>query len=228
MAAFDRLRKLLDRGVNNTRDLFDANTHADQQRRMSRGQPRFYAQQQAQRPQLQAPLKAPQVNNSINSRIFDQLNPYDNGRTFKQRTPTNSRSIASQQFRDFDAVANAIARSTVGAGQDLGGAYDLLTPGEGVNRFTKQMKDYGGLIDENVKKKGLSTGIYRTAQVPHQAGIFWALSEVGAAPFKAAGKIPGVAKAGQPIVDAAGKISQIADDGNKIAKVARYLETHKK
>jgi hypothetical protein len=203
-------------------DAVSSNTKADQQRRMSRGQPRFYAQQQAQRPRVQAPLKAPQANNGINSRIFDQLNPYDNGRTFKQRTPTNSRSIASQQFRDFDAVSNAIARSTVGAGQDLGGAYDLLTPGEGVNRFTKQMKDYGGLIDENVKKKGLSTGLYRTAQVPHQAGMFWALGEVGAAPFKAAGKIPGVAKAGQPIVNAAGKISQLADDGNKIAKVARY------
>ena len=73
-------------------DAVSSNTKADQQRRMSRGQPRFYAQQQEQKPQTQAPLKAPQVNNGINSRIFDQLNPYDNGRTFKQRTPTNSRS----------------------------------------------------------------------------------------------------------------------------------------
>lgn len=206
-------------------DVFDANSQADQQRRMSRGQPRFYDAQQAQASGFRGvPYQKPQQQSrSIFSRTFDQINPLDNNRTFKQSNPTDSRSILNQTRRNANTTMASVARSTVGAAQDLSGAYDLLTPGTGTNRFTKNMVQKGADIDKFVKDRGYSTGLYRTAQVPHQAGMFWALGKVGAAPFQAAGKIPVVAKAGQPIINAGSKLTQLADDGSKVAKVANYL-----
>lgn len=59
----------------------------------------------APRPIMPTPAPVPHVNPvaadfhhliNFGSRVVDQVNPLDNGRTFKQRTPTNNRSVVGQ------------------------------------------------------------------------------------------------------------------------------------
>lgn len=50
----------------------------------------------------------------LGSRIFDQVNPFDNGRTYQQRTPTNNRSVVQQAVNSGASnVAQGVARNAV-------------------------------------------------------------------------------------------------------------------
>jgi len=50
----------------------------------------------------------------LGSKIFDQVNPFDNGRTYQQRTPTNNRSVVQQAVNSGASnVAQGVARNAV-------------------------------------------------------------------------------------------------------------------
>ena len=170
----------------NIRDIFDANTEADQQRRIKAGQPRMYEAQQKAAAAWRAPMKAPVApNRNLFSKLYDQVNIYDNNRTFKQATPTASRSNFNQFQRNANTAAHGIARSTFGIGSDVSGFADLATPGHGINRFTKTMNRFNEDIDKHVKDRGYSTGLYKGSQGVHQGASFMVPGMVLSKPAKA-------------------------------------------
>jgi hypothetical protein len=207
---------------NKFRDVFDANTEMDKFKRVSVGQPKMYDDQQARQAGFKGvPYLPPEQKktDSIASQVYDQLNVLDNNRTFKQRTPTDSRSAFNQTRRNVKTGMAGVARSSTGIAQDVSGAYDLVTPGTGTNRFTKQMVQQGADIDKFVKDKGLSTGLYKGVQVPHQIGAF--MLPGGAA--KAVTKGGSVLKAGSKISKVAPYVSNVVVDslqnaGNRTSK----------
>lgn len=84
----------------NAQDAFKANTDRDKKKRQEAGQPILYQDQQrmapVQRPvQVNRPTFKP-FDNSLTrglSRGFDQVNMFDNNRTWQQTAPTNQRSV---------------------------------------------------------------------------------------------------------------------------------------
>lgn len=186
--------------MDRVKDVFQADTQADQYRRQQSGRAIKYADQQAANPNdIAVPFRRPEVkvneNRNVRQKLWDQVNMADNGRTFKNATPTTSRSVLDQTRRNFNTGAAAVARSSAGTVQDLGGAYDLLTPGKGTNRVTQFGKDMGKDVDEFVDKKNYSTGGYKGMQVPHQVGTFLAVNALtgGAAAAARGTKVGSVA-----------------------------------
>ena len=130
----NRISDLLGRAGRSAVDVVSANTQADVQRRLAAGQPASYqaqqaqvaAQRAAQRPTLNAsqfgaPLaqrpqqpRMPSVpgadNRSLLSKVYDQVNPLDANRTFKQATPTTDKNLIQQAGQ----VGGQFARGTGG------------------------------------------------------------------------------------------------------------------
>jgi hypothetical protein len=130
----NRISDLLGRAGRAAVDVVSANTQADVQRRLAAGQPASYqaqqaqvaAQRAAQRPainasQFGAPTaqrpqqpRMPSVpgadNRSLLSRVYDQVNPLDANRTFKQATPTVNKNLIQQAGQ----VGGQFARGSVG------------------------------------------------------------------------------------------------------------------
>jgi hypothetical protein len=83
-------------------DVFDANSEEDQRKRMAAGQARMYQDQQAQQAQQKAQRQQsiPKYNlenagnsgRSNASRLWDQVNMFDNNRTYKQAFATDNKS----------------------------------------------------------------------------------------------------------------------------------------
>lgn len=127
----NRFTDLLGRVGRAAVDVVSANTQADVQRRLAAGQPASYQAQQAQRAQ-QAPrptLNASQFgapiaqrvqpskptipgvdNRSLLSKVYDQINPLDANRTFKQAAPTTNKNLIQQ----VGQVGGQFARGSVG------------------------------------------------------------------------------------------------------------------
>ena len=130
----NRISDLLGRAGRAAVDVVSANTQADVQRRLAAGQPASYqaqqaqvaAQRAAQRPainasQFGAPTaqrpqqpRMPSVpgadNRSLLSRVYDQVNPLDANRTFKQAAPTVNKNLIQQAGQ----VGGQFARGSVG------------------------------------------------------------------------------------------------------------------
>ena len=203
-------------------DIFDANSAQDQTNRLAAGQPRMYADQQKAAP-VRTPMLAP--NRSNVSRVWDQVNPLDNNRTYKQALPTTQRSSLNQIGRDLNTGAFGVARSSVGIANDLSGFADLITPGVGTNRFTNATRGLNENIDRGVKLRNMSTGGYKAAQGVHQAASFL----VPGAIASRVGEVPKVARGIEVLSDVASKIpggarvAEAAANGNKVAKVAKWV-----
>lgn len=153
-------------------DVFDANSQRDQQKRVAQGQPRMYADQQAApaRP-VQTPMRVVD-NRNFGQKVFDQVNPYDNERTFKQGLPTNNQSFGEQLRRDANTVGVSIARGAGGIVSDTSGLVDAVSPGIGTSRVTQATNRHNERLDQFVKDKGYSSGLYKGAQVPYNAAAF--------------------------------------------------------
>lgn len=101
-------------------------------------------------------------------------------------------SLGSRLTRALETSGRSVARAAQGIGQDVGGAYDLLTPGKGTNRVTKLYKERGAQTDQQVRDMNLDERAYRAGQVPATLVGYVAPSR-GAS---AVGKIPSVARTG--------------------------------
>lgn len=203
-------------------DIFDANSAQDQAKRVAVGQPRMYADQQSAAP-VRTPMLAP--NRSNVSRVWDQVNPLDNNRTYKQALPTTQRSNLNQIGRDLNTGAFGVARSSMGVANDLSGLVDLVTPGTGTNRFTNATRTINENIDRGIKQRGYSTGLYKGAQGAHQAASFLIPGVVEEAAIT---KFPQLARGAETVSNIAAKVPGVqklvtaAEDGNKIARVAKW------
>lgn len=227
-AIFGFLDDVLDvggRGIERAADVFQSDSRFDRERRLSRGLPEFYEDQQATRPDdVAVPFKRPDINDEERNffeKVWDQLNTADNDRTFKNAEAKNSRSISSQARRNFNTGSASVARSSVGALQDASGLVDWLTPGEGTSRVTDFARETGKDIDEFVDKKGYSKGLYKTAQVPHQLAAFLIPGVVeGAAAAKIATMIPKGSKALTSAAQFTSYLDDVIKSGNKAEKAA--------
>lgn len=112
-------------------DIFDANSAQDQAKRVAAGQPRMYADQQASRlPNPNAPYStAPgsitnaqavqrglvKDNRSAFSKLYDQVNPLDNGRTFSNANQLNARNTLGQLTHNgvTNSFGNMVAKPLV-------------------------------------------------------------------------------------------------------------------
>jgi len=115
-------------------DIFDANSQDDQKRRLAAGQPRMYLDQQRQ---LSSPTQIPYnqgimpatPQRNVASRVFDQVNPFDNNRTWQQTTPTNTKSLWQQGVQSGSQLvrgtAPGIIKSVNTAKAGVGGLYGL-------------------------------------------------------------------------------------------------------
>lgn len=208
---------------NSIRDVFDANTQSDQAKRVAQGQPRMYADQQKAAPrQSGVPYALPQ--RSTASRVFDQINPYDNGRTFKQATPTTDYSLGNQIYRSNKASILGSGRSTFGNVEGLAGLYDLAGKSEGQNRVTKLMRNtVNPTLDRIVKNENLSRPGYHGSQVANEAAIAYltggAASALSKSRFVApvVSKIPTLSKS----TGAGGKLLNYATKPSTVANVAQ-------
>lgn len=75
----------------NIADVFQANSQDDQKRRIAAGQPRLYQDQQRAAAKPQASR-----GRTTGTKIWDQVNIFDNNRTYRQAAPTNQRSVVGQ------------------------------------------------------------------------------------------------------------------------------------
>lgn len=117
-------------------DVFDANTASDQKKRLAAGQPRMYQQQHPNAPakQMPVPRMIARPNTQIGSgrdarnifsKLYDQVDMFDNGRTFKNDTPTNTRSRLGQATHNgltnaVGGIVKPIVANPVQSGIELG------------------------------------------------------------------------------------------------------------
>jgi hypothetical protein len=175
---------------------------------------------------------------NLGSRLYDQGNMLDGGRTFKQRTPTvdhvnqsglnqlthngltNVAGYAAQSLPQATVkVFSPAARSVIGTAQGLSGLYDLASPGVGTNRFSKALDWQAKQLD---KAPHLSEPYYKVGQGVTDLAQF----ATGAGELKALASAPKVAKGIAPVAKVAGKYNKAVDklvaptirDGNLFAR----------
>lgn len=189
-------------------------------------------------------------NNSLTrglSRGFDQLNPFDNNRTWQQRTPTDTLSLVQEAKQKINTpsqpdkywsngigktINTGIAgtmRAAAGVGQDTAGLYDLLTPGKGTNRVTKYFKNRGAMWDEKAKEAGVDGMGYHVAQTPLTVASYMVPGKA----VKAASAVPRVAKAvsvasnvlekAPGVAKATGYVDDLVANGNRLQRVGGKL-----
>jgi hypothetical protein len=109
------------------------------------------------------------------SRTIDQVNPYDGGRTWQQRTPTTNQSVKQQAVQQIRNTGTGTGlrgvRAGIGAAQGLSGLYDLASPGTGTNRFSKQLDSYGKFVDQTAVNEGVNTP-YNVSALPVELLMF--------------------------------------------------------
>lgn len=155
----------------NAQDAFKANTDRDKKKRQEAGQPILYQDQQrmapVQRPvQVNRPTFKP-FDNSLTrglSRGFDQVNMFDNNRTWQQTAPTNQRSVGGI----FGAVPKSIVKPFVETGDIVKSGTQL-----GIANFTgnKQAADNARLnrdtsYQESMFAPAISRTYTRLSEVP--------------------------------------------------------------
>lgn len=151
-------------------DVFDANTASDIAKRQAAGQPRYYQQQHPNAPARPTSIprtiaRPHQDNRNIFSKLYDQSNVFDNGRTFKNDTPTNVRSNLAQATHNgvtnaIGAVVKPIAINPLQSASEIGrfGAAQLTHNNKARNVSLERMKrnydeslmGYGTNIVKNV------------------------------------------------------------------------------
>ncbi len=207
------------------RDVFDANTQADQQRRIAQGQPRMYQDQRSQAPvRLQAPYALPQDNRNIARKAFDQVNILDNGKTYKNPYQTTNYNLLQQQGRGIKAASLGLGRSAFGLVEGAAGLYDLATPGKGQNRVTQLMRNtVNPTLDRIVEKEGLNKALYKGGQLTGEIGQM--LLTGGAA--NAVSKMPKVAAITSKVptlIKGTGKVAQVAKWATSPGTVANLAQ----
>lgn len=138
-------------------------------------------------------------------------------------------SNISRVSRALETGGRSLARAAQGVGQDVGGAYDLLTPGKGTNRITKMYKERGARTDKQVKDMNLDPNAYRAGQVAPTVASYLVpgkvVEGVSKVPTVARGveaassvvnKVPGVARV-------AGTLDDLTVNGNAAQRVASRL-----
>ncbi len=116
-------------------------------------------------------------------------------------------SLPQQAGKVVGTLNTGFQRSIAGLGESLGGAYDLVTPGTGVNRFTKNFTTAGQLKDIEAKQNGYNQALYKAGQLGGEAvqmfatgGVANALSKapkVAAVTTKLASRVPAITGAGK-------------------------------
>ena len=103
----------------------------------------------------------PNDNRSAVGKILDQLNTLDNGKSFRQNTPTSSDSLLTQYRKQATGPILAMplrsARTAVGLAQGASGIYDLATPGKGTNRLSQNLDKAAKKLDQTATEVGGKT-----------------------------------------------------------------------
>jgi hypothetical protein len=135
------------------------------------------------------------------SRTFDQVNGFDNGRTWQQRTPTNTRSVRGQaQQQAYNAVAGTgvrAVRSATGLLQAGSGLADLASPGTGTSRVSQGLDQFAKFTDAKAKSKGVNTA-YQVTALPMELLGFGGLAKAGT---KVVAKAPNIVQNGIKVAD---------------------------
>lgn len=164
-------------------------------------------------PKVQPPVDT----RSTASRIFDQVNQYDNGRTFKQATPTTTDSGLTQ-FGKLGSGNIGTVRSLIGGVQGISGLVDLLSPGKGTSRVTQTANKLAEGTDNIVKKYSLSPGAYKVGQGATDVAQFLVPGIVAG---KIASKVPQLVELGSKaplLARVVSKLPQFAKDGSMLEK----------
>lgn len=209
----NRVTDFLGRVQRNAFDAISPDTKLDVQRRLAAGQPASYQAQQALRTQpvqTRAAIGA-QPQRSFISKVYDQANPFDKGKTFVNAAPIQKPQIpqylaAPKAPSNLDKIARGAlavgygaARSGQGLVQGAGGLYDLLTPGLGQSRTTTFAKALGKQTDVQAQKLQLP--------IPYKAGQF--LGEVAQL---ATGELVAKAATGaKPVISAFNKTEKLGE-----------------
>ncbi len=146
--------------ANRVRDVFDANTEADKQRRIAQGRPAL-------------------ERNTIQNNVRNVAN-----------NPTAIKNVALQRVgnRAYELKQNKLinnpytrhlmganlgsARAGVGIVEDFSGLYDLVTPGTGNNRLTQATRKLGAGVDNVASRVGKKDGSYYSSQVATNLASF--------------------------------------------------------
>ena len=159
------------------------------------------------------------------SRGFAQINPLDNGRTWQNpqgNAPQQAitHTPAPSAWQQFTPQVNHVGtglglgavRSGVGTAQGLSGLYDLLTPGNGTNRFSKSLDNYAQTVDQTAAANNVGAA-YNIGQTATDALTFLTPGAIA----KVAGKVP-------MAVDLAGNATKYIPKFADIVKPGTALE----
>jgi hypothetical protein len=164
----------------------------------------------------------PDDNRSLISKLYDQGNLFDSGRTFRQATPTTKDNLLKQGVKATIGVpmaANArTIRTGIGLGQGAAGLYDLATPGTGTNRVSQFLDKQAKEVDKI--GRSANQGVYE-ALGPAQEISLYAMSGGSLAGAKAAataGKAGTMAKIGKVLNAVDKPAAKLATKGGKVGK----------
>jgi hypothetical protein len=169
---------------------------------------------------------------NLGSRLWDQINPLDNNRTFKNpqgsakgkgpgyKAPSAFDQLTGQARKVGTGLGLSAVRSGTGVAQGLTGAYDLLTPGRGTNRASKFLDTFAKQTDATAKAEHINPFAYRAGQTLVDAGsMLTGLGELKAATtaLKGATELPRAANAVRTVAQIAPRVEM------KIASATRPL-----
>jgi len=151
------------------------------------------------------------------SRAYDQVNVFDNNRTWQQRTPTTQRSNIEQVTRPVVRAVQPLSagyqRQVAGLGETASGFVDLVTPGKGTSQITKNFRTAGELKDIEAKNKQYNPFLYKAGQFGGEV-----------AQIAATGGLANVATKAPVVAKAATVLPRIAPRGASVAaKTGRFL-----
>lgn len=135
----------------------------------------------------------------------------------------NSNPVARPVNRGLEAAVMGVNRSGLGTAQGLSGLYDLISPGQGTNRFTKAAQNQAARTDNYVADRNLSRPVYQGAQFGTDVATFVA----GGAPLEKGvgavtntlGKLPG----GAARTSAAVRMATSGPVGSEAIRAGKYL-----
>jgi len=149
------------------------------------------------------------------SKVWDQLNPIDSGRSFRQNTPTTKdnalKQYAKVTFGPIAGVQLRGARTVGGAVEGASGVVDWVTPGKGTNRFTQGVSKFNANLDKTAKGVG-GGGTYAATAVPSEVASFFV---PGGALTRGSTYIPKAQKAIKAVDTA---LTKFGSKGGKIGK----------
>lgn len=98
----------------------------------------------------------------LGSKIFDQVNPFDNGRTYQQRTPTTNRSVGQQLSNNVQGVNRQVVQpalnqasraATMVSETPVGRVFGIPSQSQGIEDIAKR---YSPDVANQIRYKGYS------------------------------------------------------------------------